>query len=115
MLSGKYLGDIPEASRAAEHGTLSSAMLSQDNARRVAALAAIATRRGQSLAQLALAWVLRDRRVTSALIGVRTVAQLDDDLAALANLQLSEAELAEIDVHAVDVGIDIWAASHLVT
>lgn len=78
---------------------------------RARALNDIAARRGQTLAQLAIAWVLRDGRVTSALIGASSVAQLEGNLAALANRHLSADELAEIDVHAVDAGINLWEQS----
>ena len=81
------------------------------NIERARALAKIAHKRGQSLAQMAIAWVLRDPRVTSALVGARSVEQLDDSLAALQNLEFSEKELAEIDKHAVDAGINLWANS----
>jgi L-glyceraldehyde 3-phosphate reductase len=78
---------------------------------KVRALNAIAERRGQSLAQMAIAWTLRDQRVTSALIGASSVAQLEDSLAALDRLDFSEEELAEIDRFAKDSGINLWAES----
>jgi L-glyceraldehyde 3-phosphate reductase len=111
MLTDKYLDGIPEQSRAAEGTFLSRDHLSEKNLAHVRALNEIAQRRGQSLAQMAVAWVLRDPRVTSALVGARTVEQLDDTLAALANLDFSASELEEIDGHAVDAGINIWARS----
>ena len=83
-------------------------MLSEENLERVRALNAIAKRRDQTLAQMAIAWTLRDPRVTSALIGASSVQQLDDNVAALHNLRFSPEELAEIDRYAVDSGIDIW-------
>lgn len=114
LLTDKYLDGVPEGSRAAEGGSLTDAMLSEDNLARVRALGAIAHRRGQSLAQMAVAWVLRDPRVTSALVGARNVAQLESTLAALDAPPFSDDELAEIDVHAVDGGIDLWEPSRRV-
>jgi L-glyceraldehyde 3-phosphate reductase len=111
MLTNKYLGGVPEGSRASRGGSLSEALLSPSNIERIRALKDIAARRGQSLAQLAIAWVLRDPRITSALIGARSVQQLDDSLDALNNLALSSDELAEIDRHALDGGIDLWRKS----
>ncbi|HEV2557340.1 MAG TPA: L-glyceraldehyde 3-phosphate reductase [Microvirga sp.] len=111
MLTNKYLGGVPEGSRASRGGSLSEALLSPGNIERIRALNDIAARRGQSLAQLAIAWVLRDPRITSALIGARSVQQLDDSLDALNNLALSSDELAEIDRHALDGGIDLWRKS----
>ena len=111
MLTGKYLDGVPADARAAKGGSLSRALLSEENLARVRALNDIAAARGQSLAQMALAWVLRDPRVTSALIGARNVAQLDDSLAALDRLDFSEDELAAIDAHAEEGGIDIWKRS----
>ncbi|MBV8687683.1 MAG: L-glyceraldehyde 3-phosphate reductase [Alphaproteobacteria bacterium] len=115
MLTGKYLGGIPDDARAAKGGSLSRQLLSEENLVRIRALDAIAEGRGQSLAQMAIAWVLRDPRVTSALIGARTVAQLDESLAALERLDFSDNELAEIDRHAGESGIDIWKRSSAVT
>ncbi len=115
MLSDKYLKGVPADSRAAQGGSFQRKLLTQANLKRVRALAAIAKRRGQSLAQMALAWVLRDPRVTSALIGARSVAQLDDSLDALRRLDFAEKELAEIDKYAVDGGINIWRASSSAT
>ena len=114
MLTNKYLGGVPEDARAAKGGSLSTGLLTADNLRRVGALNEIAARRGQSLAQMAIAWVLRDPRVTSALIGARNVAQLEDSLAALERLDFSDEELAEIDRHAEEGGIDIWKRSSAV-
>ncbi len=111
LLTDKYLDGVPEGSRAAEGGSLTAEMLSEDNLARVRALGAIAHRRGQSLAQMAVSWVLRDPRVTSALVGARDVAQLESTLAALEAPPFSDDELAEIDVHAVDGGIDLWEPS----
>jgi len=111
LLTGKYLTGIPAGSRASRDGSLSAGQLSEPNLAHVRALAGIARSRGQSLAQLALAWVLRDQRVTSALIGASSVAQLDENLGALERLEFSSEELAAIDSHAVEAGINIWSAS----
>lgn len=112
MLTNKYLGGQPADARAAKGGSLRANFLSPENLERVRALDAIAKRRGQTLAQMAIAWVLRDPRVTSALIGARNVEQLDNSLDALNNLSFSPEELAEIDTHAVaDAGINLWSAS----
>jgi len=111
VLTGKYLGGVPEGSRAARHGSLSSDQLSEETLGHVRAQAEIARQRGQSLAQMAISWVLRDKRVTSALIGASSVTQLEENLAAAQNTEFSADELAEIDRNAVDVGINIWAAS----
>jgi L-glyceraldehyde 3-phosphate reductase len=109
MLTGKYLGGIPQGSRASQGTSLSADMLSDEALGNIRALNEIAQRRGQSLAQMALAWVLRDQRVTSALIGASSVEQLDQNLGALDNLAFTDEELAAIDQHAVDSGIDLWA------
>ena len=111
MLTDKYLDGIPADSRAAQSGSLSKDMLTEETLERIRALNEIAARRGQSLAQLALAWALRDERVTSALIGASSVEQLEANLAALDRLDFTDDELAEIDRYAVDGGINIWAAS----
>jgi len=111
MLTDKYLDGIPEGTRATKGISLSSDMLDERTLTHVRALNEIAQRRGQSLAQMAIAWTLRDPRVTSSLIGARNVAQLEDSLGALRNLEFSDEELAEIDGHAVDGGINLWKAS----
>jgi L-glyceraldehyde 3-phosphate reductase len=111
MLTDKYLNGIPAGSRAAQHGSLSPDLLSNETLARIRALNEIAVQRGQSLAQLALAWALRDQRITSALIGASSVAQLETNVASLEGLDFSPDELAEIERHAVDSGINIWAAS----
>ena len=111
MLTDRYLGGIPEDSRAAKDFYLKKDFINEANMARVKALNAIAERRGQKLASMALAWVLRDPRVTSALIGASSVEQLETNVAALENLSFTDAELAEIDRHAVDAGINIWAQS----
>ena len=109
LLTGKYLKGIPENSRAtAANSSLLQDFLSEENIGRARSLNEIAKKRGQTLAQMAIAWVLRDARVTSALIGARNVEQLDDSLDALKNLKFSDAELAEIDRYAQDAGIDLW-------
>ena len=111
LLTDRYLHGVPEGSRAGREGSLRSDMLSQTNLDRVRALDAIAARRGQSLAQMALAWVLRRPAITSALIGASSVGQLEHNLAALDHLDFSPGELAEIDRYAVDSDINIWQAS----
>ena len=108
LLTGKYLKGVPANSRAKAEGSFSKDFLSEENLKRVRALHEIAARRGQTLAQMAIAWVLRDKRVTSALIGARDVKQLDDSLDAVKNLHFSEAELKEIDQYAQEGEIDIW-------
>lgn len=108
LLTSKYLNGIPDDARAARGGSFKEKLLSEDNLARVRALDAIAQRRGQSLAQMAIAWVLRDQRVTSALIGARNVAQLDDSLDALKNLSFSAEELKDIDRYAMEGVIDLW-------
>ena len=111
MLTDRYLDGIPEGSRATQHKSLSPDLLSEEALAKIQALNEIAQRRGQSLAQLALAWALRDPRVTSTLLGASSVAQLETNVAALDRLELSADELAEIDRHATDSGINLWAAS----
>jgi L-glyceraldehyde 3-phosphate reductase len=111
VLTDRYLHGIPDGSRASRPGSLSADMLSDENLEKVRALNRIAERRGQSLAQMAIAWTLRDPRVTSALVGASSLAQLEANLAAVENLALGEDELAEIDRHATEGGINIWASS----
>jgi L-glyceraldehyde 3-phosphate reductase len=111
MLTDKYLHGIPAGSRASQDGSLSRGLLSDEALERIRALNEIAAGRGQSLAQTALAWTLRDRRVTSTLVGASSVEQLEANVAALDRLDFTADELAEIDRHAVDSGINIWAAS----
>ena len=109
LLTNKYLKGVPQNSRAtAENSSLLKDFLSEDNIKRVRALHEIAQQRGQSLAQMAIAWVLRDKRVTSALVGARNVEQLNNSLDALSKLEFSDAELKEIDRHAQDASIDLW-------
>ncbi|MEU6621810.1 L-glyceraldehyde 3-phosphate reductase [Streptomyces litmocidini] len=110
LLTNKYLKGIPEGSRATQGKSLDPNLLSDEVLRRLRGLADIAERRGQSLAQLALSWVLRDERMTSALIGASSVAQLEENVAALAGAPLTDEELKEIDSFAVDTaGTNIWA------
>jgi L-glyceraldehyde 3-phosphate reductase len=111
MLTDKYLDGIPADSRAAEGRFLTSDMLDEQTLTHVRALNELASARGQSLAQMAIAWTLRDPRVTSALVGARNVAQLDDSLGALERLEFSDEELDQIDRHAVEGGINLWKAS----
>jgi L-glyceraldehyde 3-phosphate reductase len=111
LLTDRYLDGVPEGSRASRPGTLDRAMLSEENLARVRALNDVAGRRGQSLAQLALAWTLRDPRVTSTLIGASSVAQLEANVAALDHLAFDGDELAEIDRYATEAGINLWSRS----
>jgi L-glyceraldehyde 3-phosphate reductase len=111
MLTGKYLTGIPEDSRVKRGNYLAPEMISEESLERVRALSRIAERRGQTLAQLALAWALRNDRVTSALIGASSVAQLEQNVAALERLELDPDELEEIEPLAQDAGINIWATS----
>jgi L-glyceraldehyde 3-phosphate reductase len=111
LLTDRYLQGVPEDSRVRRGEAFDEKLLSEENLARVRALNDIATQRGQSLAQLAIAWALRDPRVSSALIGASSVSQLEQSVGALANLDFSAGELAEIDRHAVDSGIDLWAPS----
>jgi L-glyceraldehyde 3-phosphate reductase len=108
LLTNKYLKGVPENSRAGLAGSFNKDFLTKENLDRVRALHDIAAKRGQSLAQMAIAWVLRDPRVTTALIGARNVSQLDDSLDALKRLDFSAEELKEIDRYATEGGIDLW-------
>jgi L-glyceraldehyde 3-phosphate reductase len=111
LLTDRYLQGVPEDSRIRRGNYFSEQLLSDDNLAHVRALGEIATRRGQSLAQMAIAWVLRDERVTSALLGASSVHQLEQNVEALRRLDFGQDELAEIDRYAVDGGINLWAAS----
>jgi L-glyceraldehyde 3-phosphate reductase len=111
LLTDKYLGGIPDDSRAARDGSFSPAMISDETMEKVRALREIAQRRGQTLAQLALAWTLRDPRMTSTLVGASSVEQLEANVAALDKLDFSADELAEIDRYATESGINLWARS----
>jgi L-glyceraldehyde 3-phosphate reductase len=109
LLTNRYLNGIPEDSRAAQGKSLDPAILGDDTMARIRGLQEIADGRGQTLAQLALAWVLRDRRITTTLIGASSVQQVEDNVAAIANLEFSDEELTAIDRFAVDSGVDLWA------
>ena len=108
LLTERYLDGIPEGSRASKGSSLSMDMLSEENLDHVRGLREVARQRGQRVSQLAIAWALRDPRVTSVLIGASSVDQLEENLAALDSLGFSEEELAQIDHHAVEGGIDLW-------
>ncbi|NMD47832.1 MAG: aldo/keto reductase, partial [Propionibacterium sp.] len=108
MLTDKYLDGVPDGSRAAQGKSLSPKLLTEQNLTHVRALNELAQARGQSLAQLALAWILRDARVTSALIGASSVTQLENSVGAVANLDFTDEELDAIDRHAVEGGINLW-------
>jgi L-glyceraldehyde 3-phosphate reductase len=111
LLTSKYLDGVPAGSRAAQDKSLSTAQLTEQTLAHVRALNELALGRGQTLAQMALAWALRDRRMTSLVIGASSVDQLDDSLGALENLEFTAEELSAIDKHAVDAGINLWAKS----
>ena len=111
LLTEKYLDGIPDDSRVKRGNAFSERMLSEDNINRVRALHEIAQRRGQRLGQMAIAWVLRDPRITSALVGASSVEQLEQNLASLDNLEFTDEELEDIDRHAVEAGINIWERS----
>jgi L-glyceraldehyde 3-phosphate reductase len=112
LLTGKYLKGVPEGSRASKPGTLDQGMLDDETLGRVRGLDALARERGQSLAQMALVWALRDPRVTSLVIGASSVEQLEENVAALTRSSFTDDELARIDDFAVDSGVDLWAESH---
>src|SRR5258706_1160822 len=111
LLTDRYVNGVPEGSRASHAGSMSQGMLSDANLAKVRALNEIAKRRGQALAQMAVAWTLRDPVVTSALGGASSIPQLEQNVAALNKLEFSPAELQEIDRYATESGINIWAAS----
>jgi L-glyceraldehyde 3-phosphate reductase len=111
MLTDRYLDGIPEGSRASRPGSLSQDLLTDQAVAKIRALNEIAKRRGQTLAQMALAWTLRDPRMTSTLVGVSSVEQLEANVAALDNLEFTAEELAEIDRYATDSDINLWATS----
>jgi L-glyceraldehyde 3-phosphate reductase len=111
MLTDRYLHGIPEGSRASQDKSLSTDLLSEQALTHVRALNDLAQRRGQSLAQMALAWALRDPRVTSVLVGASSVRQLEDNAGTLGNLEFSSEELTEIDGHATDADINLWKRS----
>ena len=110
MLTNRYLHGVPEGSRASKGTSFATSMLSEKNMTRVRALAGIAAERGQTLSQLALAWALRDERVTSLVIGASSVEQLDENLGALSNLVFDDEELGRIDEYAVEGHVDLWRA-----
>jgi len=111
LLTDKYLKGVPEDSRVRRGNYFSEEMVSEQNLAHVRALNEIAAQRGQSLAQLAIAWALRDPRITSALLGASSVSQLEQNVAALERSELAADELAEIDRHAVEGGINLWRES----
>jgi L-glyceraldehyde 3-phosphate reductase len=111
MLTDRYLNGIPADSRAARGGSLSTDLLSDEALAHIRSLNEIAAGRGQSLAQLALAWALRDKRVTSVLVGASSVEQLENNLATIGNLDFDDDELTRIEQHAVDSGINLWSPS----
>jgi L-glyceraldehyde 3-phosphate reductase len=111
MLTDKYLDGVPEGSRASEGGSFSREMLTEENLARVRELNSMATARGQSLAQMALAWTLREPRITSTLIGASSVEQLEQNVASLEGLGFDDGELAEIERQASEGGINIWQSS----
>ncbi|HEX4109877.1 MAG TPA: L-glyceraldehyde 3-phosphate reductase [Solirubrobacteraceae bacterium] len=111
LLTSRYLDGVPEDSRVRRGQLFDAALLTDENLARVRALGEIAARRGQTLAQLAIAWALRDPRVTSALLGASSVTQLEENVAALRRADFGSDELAEIDRHATEGGVDMWAAS----
>jgi L-glyceraldehyde 3-phosphate reductase len=109
MLTDKYLAGIPEGSRAAQGKSLSPDLLTEENVAHIRALNGIASSRHQTLAQLAIAWVLRRDTVTTALVGASSVKQLEDSVAAVTNITFTDDELAAIDKHATDGGLNLWA------
>jgi L-glyceraldehyde 3-phosphate reductase len=114
VLTDRYLNGIPADSRAAQNKSLFGDHLSDENIERVRSLAAIAAERGQSMAQMAVAWTLRDPRVTSTLLGASSVKQLEDTAAAVKNLSFSDEELARIDQYAIDGDLNLWGAQSLI-
>jgi len=114
LLTDRYLNGVPEGSRASQAGSMSRDMVNEATVGRIRALTEIADARGQSLAQLALSWVLRRQSVTSALVGASSVKQLETNVAAIDNLVFTDEEVAAIDAHAVDLGINLWEPSSAV-
>jgi L-glyceraldehyde 3-phosphate reductase len=114
LLTDRYLGGIPENARAAREGSMQKSMVNDETLAAIRALTEIARSRGQNLAQLAISWTLRNAGVTSALVGASSVQQLEANLAAVGNLEFTADELAAIDEHAVDMGINLWAESSAV-
>jgi L-glyceraldehyde 3-phosphate reductase len=115
LLTDRYLGGVPAGSRAAQGKSLDQSTITEEKLARIQALNEIAKERGQTLAQMALAWVLRDGRMTSTLIGASTVEQLEDNVAAVQHLDFSAEELTEIDQYAVESGVDLWAEARQAT
>jgi L-glyceraldehyde 3-phosphate reductase len=115
LLTDRYLSGVPADSRAAQGKSLDRGTITEEKLTRIRALNDIAKKRGQTLAQMALSWVLRDGRVTSTLIGASTVEQLEDNVAAVNRLDFSAEELAEIDQYAVESGVDLWAEARQAT
>ena len=111
LLTDRYLNGVPAGSRASHPGSFSQELLTEQTLGKVRSLNQVAQRRGQTLAQMALAWTLRDPRVTSTLVGASSVAQLEQNVGALDKLEFSPDELREIDRYATDSGLDLWAAS----
>jgi L-glyceraldehyde 3-phosphate reductase len=111
LLTDRYLAGVPEGSRAARGGSFDPDLLTDANLANVRSLNEIARRRGQSLSQMAIAWIVRDPTVASALVGASSVEQLEDSLKALEHLAFEPTELAEIDRFAVDGGVNLWAPS----
>ncbi|MHB1172645.1 MAG: L-glyceraldehyde 3-phosphate reductase [Lacisediminihabitans sp.] len=114
LLTNRYLGGIPQDSRAAREGSVRKETINEETLTRIRTLTDIAEGRGQSLAQLALAWVLRNSQITSALVGASSVAQLEANVAAVENLTFTDDELTAIDAHATDMGINLWENSSAV-
>jgi L-glyceraldehyde 3-phosphate reductase len=114
LLTDRYLNGVPEGSRASQAGSMSRDMVNDATVGRIRALTEIADARGQSLAQLALSWVLRRGTVTSALVGASSVQQLETNIAAIDNLVFTDEEVTAIDEHAVDLGINLWEPSSAV-
>ncbi|TFC88707.1 L-glyceraldehyde 3-phosphate reductase [Cryobacterium sinapicolor] len=114
LLTDRYLNGVPEGSRASQAGSMSRDMVNDATVGRIRALTEIADARGQSLAQLALSWVLRRDTVTSALVGASSVKQLESNIAAIDNLAFTAGEIAAIDEQAVDMGINLWEPSSAV-
>jgi L-glyceraldehyde 3-phosphate reductase len=115
LLTDRYLSGVPADSRAAQGKSLDQSTITEEKLARIQALNEIAIERGQTLAQMALAWVLRDGRMTSTLIGASTVEQLEENVAAVQHLDFSAEELTEIDQYAVESGVDLWAEARQAT
>jgi L-glyceraldehyde 3-phosphate reductase len=114
LLTDRYLHGIPDDARAAREGSMQKKMVNDDTLAAIRALTDVAEHRGQSLAQMAISWTLRGGRVTSALVGASSVQQLEANLGAVANLDFTAEEITQIDAHATDKGINLWAPSSAV-